>query len=392
MTPHDQAAIEALASDPQLDRLDSYVPPLRLVSALGLASNELAHSRLLAKLLNPRTHQNAKRLLREIFSRIVTNDVGEDARVSPLLEKLLASPWTRISVRTEYRHIDVFLEIQTGAVDFAIGIENKIWADERADQVGDYQDKLQRSFPRHSQIMLFMTPTGAAPKTAKDSHSTPYTWFGYRLIYDAIKALPSGCADEHALQDFAEHLKENIMGEPTIKNPILELWRKHPRALQLAVKHQPRLRDVEAEFVRLIRQRYGDRVKITTHPQRGDLREIKITFRDWTERGYPFTFILFDRDVVSPSVRVLIARDQLDEHGASLKAWAEQANERHDANLDPEFSPLDNWTYWGRVLKEESKPASAWLQERSYTSETAQEAAKAVRELVEKLEPWIDGG
>jgi hypothetical protein len=50
----DLEALRRLSHDRRLEELDAYVAPLALVVALGVAHDEVAHSRLLAFLLDPR--------------------------------------------------------------------------------------------------------------------------------------------------------------------------------------------------------------------------------------------------------------------------------------------------------------------------------------------------
>ena len=59
-----------LAADKRLSALDRYVPRLSIFSALGLARQELAHSRLLATLLDPAQHAGAEPLLRALIVNV----------------------------------------------------------------------------------------------------------------------------------------------------------------------------------------------------------------------------------------------------------------------------------------------------------------------------------
>ena len=66
----DIEALRRLRFDPRLANLGSYVPPLSLFRLFGMVRDELAHSRLLASLLDPRRHRNHELTLRPFLHEI----------------------------------------------------------------------------------------------------------------------------------------------------------------------------------------------------------------------------------------------------------------------------------------------------------------------------------
>ena len=72
----DRADIEALRylfGDRRLKDLDRHVWSLALIRAIGVARDEVAHSRLLAALLDPRRNQSATVMLRVMLQGIVNH-------------------------------------------------------------------------------------------------------------------------------------------------------------------------------------------------------------------------------------------------------------------------------------------------------------------------------
>ncbi len=78
----DVEALRLLGADQRFRELNHYVPPLALNRAVGVARDELAHSRLLATLLDPRCHRGAVTMLGVLLREI--------AGVAGLAEPFLA--------------------------------------------------------------------------------------------------------------------------------------------------------------------------------------------------------------------------------------------------------------------------------------------------------------
>jgi hypothetical protein len=275
-----------------------------------------------------------------------------------------------------------------------IGIENKIDAGEREEQLGRYQDVLERAFPTQTSVMIFLTPTGREPTTAISHHRVPAVSAGYALIVEAIgetlrEAEPRS-RDQHVLREIMAHLRENILDEETeVKILVRELWRAHGKALRLAMEHRPRLEDIRSVYEALLRERFGDDAHIYYFQPRGELREIKMRLHSWVNAGFPFEFILHVHGDGFPLVRLLIWGDRYDAHAASLREWAREVNAADPTLIDEEFPKLRYWWNWRRVFLEEDYPAEAFLDEQSFDEATARAAVEAVVALFEKLHPYI---
>jgi hypothetical protein len=163
--PTDAEALRSLRSDQRLEKLNRHIPSLALIRTLGVARDEVAHSRLLAMLLDPQRHRGAEIMLRVLLRGILsrnqfTNSIGERIRI------ILEDSWTEVTVHREFLHIDVVVCISCERGAAVIGIENKIDAGERPQQLRRYQEKLQRAYPDVAAVMVFLTPTGREPTTA----------------------------------------------------------------------------------------------------------------------------------------------------------------------------------------------------------------------------------
>ncbi len=389
-------ALRDLEGDELLSRLDRYVHPFDLVGSLGVGRDEVAHSRLLAALLNPKRHRGAETMLRSLLRdilrlRSLDGDTGEH------VETILAETWKHVEVQREFKSIDVVVRITSPSRTVVVGIENKIDAGEGEDQLGRYQEALRRAYPKNAALIVFLTPTGRDPATAIPNHAVSAVSAGYDLIVAAteevLRETESGSRDEHALSEVVAHFKENILSEDTeVKALVRDLWKSHGRALRLAIKHRPRLEDVRDLYEALLRERFGDdNAYIYYWPSRGELREIKMFLHSWTDAGFPFQFILSLNDEGSPLVRLLMWRDSYDEKATFLKKWARTVNASDPALVDSESTKLPHWVGWRRVFSEEDSPPDAVLDNQAFDDATAKEAAEAMVALYEKLESHTIG-
>ena len=384
-----------MAADSRLRYLDRYVPPLSLMRAFGVARDEVAHSRMLADLLDPRRHRGAREVLATLL-REVASGPGLDPEVALDFRRVAEGPWERVSVHRERLLIDVVVEVSQAERAVVIGIENKVDAREQAEQLARHQAALARAYPGRTAAVVFLTPTGRGPSTADRGTRVPVVALGYSAVLAAIgearAGSPPGSGDERALSLLVSHLKEEILGEGDRERTLArELWRDHNRALRLAMEHRPNVGDVKDELVGLLRDRYGQEANVFVWPERGAPKEIKMDLWRWFERGFPFTFLFHEDPEGRPSVRVLSWRGNYLSHAETLARWAPAVNARLGRVLvDERLSRIRGWD-WHKVLAEEDYPPEAALAEDAYDARTARAAFEAIVGLVETLRPHVEG-
>lgn len=393
------AALGALATDPRLPRLGAAVPALSLPRAFGVARDEVAHSRALAEILDPRKHRGARAALASLLGEIAAS-ADLDPATSRAFRAAAKGPWERAAVRRERLLIDVVVEISWGdsgdGGTLVLGIENKIDAGEQPEQLARYQGSLLRAYPGRAAAMAFLTPTGRPPSTADAGSPVPVVALGYdsvaRALGRALEAAPPESDERHALSAMQDHVRGEILGEGDEARAMARgLWREHRHALRLAIAHRPSPGDIRDELVDLLRARFGDEANVYVWPERGAPTEIKLDLWRWFERGFPFTFMLTEDPEGRPSVRVLSWRGNYLRHADALAEWAPRANEAAGYRLfDERFTRVRGWD-WHKVLAEEDYPDSAALREDGYDRATAREAAEEISALVEMLRPYVEG-
>ena len=381
-----------LQKDGRFLELDRYVPPLQIVRSLGAERDELAHSRLLAVLLDPWQHRGAETMLRAMLRSICRYEyLAQDARNH--LQEILGALWTNVDVQREFEFIDIVVQITTSRRTIVVGIENKIDAAEGEEQLSRYQRALEQAFLDQTSIMVFLTSTGRLPTTALDQSSVPVIPAGYEMLVENIEETlrdsKLGSRDRRVLSEIAAHIREEILDEEQeVKALVRELWKSHGKALHLAMEHRPRLEDIHRMYETLLRERFGNDINIYLWRLRGELREIKMSLPTWVDAGFPFEFMLYV-DEELPKVRLLISQNSYEPRAEFLRKWARDVNASTSTLIDEDFKKLPRWGFWRRVLHEQSYPPEAILDEQAFDEATARAEVEAVMELYETVQPYI---
>jgi hypothetical protein len=384
--------LDHLALDPLLAVLDTYTPRLVLPRALGVEHREVAHSRLLATLVDPRQHRQASKVLTSILEHVIGSLQESYSKLAGEIREIGQSAWNRVEVHRELFRVDLVVVINASPGQIVLGIENKIKATERPRQLADYQKALLRAFPDARRVLLLLTPTGRRPSTADPTSPVPCVAMGYDVVKAALKeaSWEADDVDAAALLHLCVHIQEDIMAEPEIREIVRKLWRAHPRAMQLAILHRPNIADIRDRYRALLSERLPDAVQFTEYPGRGNLREIKMMFANWANIGFPFTFMFHTDEAGMAYVRTLIHEHAFAQHRDALTAWARRVNATEGHLLDEQFSPLARWPVWRRILREEDYPDSARLESSAFDDTTADLAAEAILRLVHLLRPLVE--
>ncbi len=386
------AALASLSTDARLHEIGEHVPELSLLSLMSSTRDELTHSRMIAALFDPRRHRQAEPALRAFVNAVGLELAPVDAATYAAYERLACSTWSAIRVRRELFRIDIVIEILSPAGSLVIGIENKINAAEGQTQLARYQKSLACAFPEQIAVLAFLAPQKRAPATAHASSRVPAISIDYSSMLAAVSAARTAAmpntSDYFVLSEMAKHLREDILEDTRVRDLARQLWKDHPRALELAMEHRPRLGDIQHGYEECLRKRFKKDAILTQYPTRGEIREIKLVLQSWMDAGLPFVFMLY-ADGGPPRIRVLLWSDTFNNNAERLRAWARQVNLVSPGLIDEDFQALSDWKCWRRVFHEDEHPDAAVLQASGFDTETIQEAESCLCALVELLQPFV---
>lgn len=389
----DLDALNSLETDPLLAQLDVHVPSLSIFDLLGCTRDEIAHSRAIAILFDSCRHRQADVMLRTFTERIISELNAIHAECCVRFQQAVSPRWTRVQVHRELFKIDIVIEIHSVAGVAVIGIENKIDAVEQRKQIARYQASLSHAFPHYTPVIVFLAPSKRRSETADASSNIPCVVLDYSALVDAIrKALEQtepDSTDARALREIVRHFEEDLLKDKQLRKLVHKLWRSHPRALQLAIEHRPRMENIRQTYEELLRAQFSADAAFKYYPNRGEVREIKMSLNSWKQVGLPFTFMFYADSVGCPCVRLFIWWESYDKYARSLRKWAHQVNAVAGTLIDKDFRLVKHWPEWHRVFHEEDYPAAAELDKRGFDDDTAREAAHRVLYMIETLRPHV---
>lgn len=399
---NDLERLEKFDGDPRIQKLDSYVPPFSILRILRYHRNEWVHSELIAALLRPSENRGALDSLRVLLTSITCaleaiDRKNEASRLQSLCENLSPRPQRgspEVLVHRERAFVDIVIELgdYRGA---AIGIENKVDASEREKQLSDYQSELQKLYPQRTAVMVFLTPDGRPAKTSSETHRVPSVSLGYEAVLGAVEAAATNHPEASAgLEEFARHVREDIMKDVTIRRKSREIWMDHWRALQLLLKHQPTLEDIYDSYIQKVENTFEDVTGVQSYPTKGNIREIKWELSRWNAQGIQLVFMLHTSTHADtdgrPRFRLLLRDSWYEDHMEELGRLAKTVNAKEDEiQLDENFAVLRGWPTWRRVLEEDHYPDSARLDDVIIPDETEERAITKAREWVRALDPYV---
>jgi len=165
------------------------IGPSDLISVLGRHGDELAHSAIVAWLLDPiRTHGLRRALIESLWNHLWRDRPPPPGRVRVELER-----WDSVDMATR-------ADILVWVGDALVVIENKVWSPEGVDQCERLFERWEGQ--RDDVRFILLSPSGDAPITATSENArSAWTSLSYR---DLVRLVEEVAADSPALDEVAE--------------------------------------------------------------------------------------------------------------------------------------------------------------------------------------------
>jgi len=143
-----------LQQNDKLRLLEQSIKEFNIFAALGVAENEIRHSRILAWLLNPKeSHGQGIRYIKAFLTLVFKED-GVNAEDHSI-------DYEQIRVVCEHDRIDILLVDDINHIVCAI--ENKIRTDQHSHQLFRYRKLIETKYPQFEQKFVFLTLNGGRP-------------------------------------------------------------------------------------------------------------------------------------------------------------------------------------------------------------------------------------
>jgi len=353
--------IKQLIFSEEYKKLTTLEKSLNVFQLLGIQQNENIHSNIIAALLDRKKSPiNSKSFFYDLLGAISLKNNNLWLRD---ITEIISCDFNVF--REKYR-IDILMEDWNKKI--VIGIENKINAIERVEQISDYQEILREKYPSFRAYMLFLTPTGYESKTLNNLSNIPCFSISYQDIYEALKN-----QEESDTSKLTHWLRINIEKEIIMNSEenelVRNLWSDYETAkiLRIITDNRPKLIDIKSQLIERIKKITNKEINVLEYPEnRGETKEIKVFIKDWFEMGFKFTFMFYMYEA-RPAFRTLIlSQDVVNE---KVKLFMDFADENFDKNIPK----LKNWTMWHKVFIEDDYPEESYLNDFGFNENTVNE-------------------
>lgn len=248
----------------ELKELEASIGGFNLFQTLGLESRELAHSQVLAWLLQPsESHGFGELFLRRWLMRVVRDAESTETKL-PSAPEIEAAEWVQINVNTEVamsreNRLDVVVTLrergQQGEPLWVVAIEVKVDSEEGEDQLARYKGVLEKRHPKaERQVFVFLTKEELIPGDR--------SWIrcGFETVLETLeeglsqKSGAIGAGPKLLLENYKALLEEQFVNEDKIANAVRNIVKAHGEAVELILKYKS---DPLREWTRSLRSELG---------------------------------------------------------------------------------------------------------------------------------------
>lgn len=203
-----------------------------IFEAVGMARQEIRHSRFLAFLLNPLApHGLGEYFLRNFLDHVMKQT---DSPVMSRLDVMLAD-LNMAEVYSERDHFDITVWLPKQKL--LMVIENKVGASESDGQLLRYRELVKQQYPEETFCGVFLTADGY------DGEDPSWISIGYAAIYDQLQKLLhdpliSVNTDINlAIKHYSLLIRKYIVIDEKLIDACRSIYAKHRAALDLIIEH-----------------------------------------------------------------------------------------------------------------------------------------------------------
>lgn len=233
----DEKLILDLITDQDLERLDRALGTSTIFELVGLHNSEIRHSYFLKNLLDPTSPLRLGDVFIRHFLRQVLTTAEQLSDESIGLLELELAEFSDCTVYREYKNIDLLIEIKTSTKSFCICVENKVDASESKTQLPRYRGIVNKDFPNHKKLFLFLTPEGDPAENDNGWISADYAMVVNSLDHVLKTALLNG-DQTLLLNHYKKHLEKNVIGDKELQDLANQLYKRHRVALDFIFENK----------------------------------------------------------------------------------------------------------------------------------------------------------
>ncbi|MCC7376090.1 MAG: PD-(D/E)XK nuclease family protein [Verrucomicrobiales bacterium] len=242
-----QALTDFVLSD-ELGKLEESIDGFSLFHTLGLESRELAHSQVLAWLLQPdESHGFGDLFLRRWLMRVVRDAESTEPKL-PSAPEIEAVEWVQIDVKSEVamsreNRLDVVATLRERGLHreplWVVAIEVKVDSKEGNNQLGRYKAILERRLPlAERRVFVYLTKKDLPPGDSS------WTRCGFNTVLETLreglaqKSEAIGSGPKLLLDNYKSLLEEEFVKNEKIEAAVRNIIKTHGEAVKLILKYK----------------------------------------------------------------------------------------------------------------------------------------------------------
>lgn len=233
----DERALERLVIDnARFEQLDAAMDVFCPFDAVGMSDQEVKHGRFLQYILDPaRPHGFGAECLRAFMRGVAATLADAGLGFAPLDVHLMELD--SAVIHRERDSIDLLIEVAQAKL--IVAIELKINAAEHSGQLGRYRKIVERDWPNHKHLLLFLTKRGEAPS----ADGAGWRALSLAPVADALATVAEkqvGVPDARMmLSAYVAMLRREHLTDDRLEQLAAGLWREHREALEFLMERRP---------------------------------------------------------------------------------------------------------------------------------------------------------
>jgi hypothetical protein len=247
-----------LLDNPELDSIEGALSQFNVFETLNMVNAEVRHSNLLGWLLSPYSnHGLGDYFLRQFLKHFVVENKETLTQLTLFDIELLNL--SEAEVTREWNNIDLLIVVEDEARKLAIAVENKIKTAEHSNQLQRYREILEREYPNHLKLFIYLTPENTAPS---DEKWFPFSYSVVASLIDSLLKYRRGTLSDNIVTFITQYstiLRRYIVGNSEIEQICREIYKKHKTALDLIFQYKP---DLELDISEYLQQKIGASEKL----------------------------------------------------------------------------------------------------------------------------------
>lgn len=233
-----EALEKFLYENEDLEKLETIVDKFNIFTALKLTDFEIRHSDFLCWLMNPNgNHGLEAYFLKTLVRRAVFDATKLGLPTASIFD---VDSWNMDSaeVLREWHHIDIL--VKDDIDKFMCIIENKVHAKESEGQLERYKKEIEREFPSHTALLVYLTIEGEHPSEQSD-----YVPMSYSEIVSLVEQVLDRKRDKINpdvvvfMKHYSEMLRRYIVEDSEVQTICKKIYQQHREALDLIWKNIP---------------------------------------------------------------------------------------------------------------------------------------------------------